>query len=100
VEANDPATFVPRLLDRIAGLRAGNLTNDDVTVLLFRPNGSAPTKPLKERCWSPSEWPGDPRVDRAQGGAGPVAGAERGERRRGGGAGAGEGGASGSRDGR
>lgn len=48
-----PESIVPCLLDRIASLHAGNLQNDDVTVLLFRPNGSAPTKPLKERLLAP-----------------------------------------------
>lgn len=53
LEVGDAATLVNRLLARIAGLQPANLTSDDVTVLLFRPNGSAPTKPLKERMMVP-----------------------------------------------
>jgi sigma-B regulation protein RsbU (phosphoserine phosphatase) len=49
----EPSTFVPRLLDRIGGLRLGNLQNDDVTALLFRPNGSASTKSLTVRLMAP-----------------------------------------------
>ena len=53
LEVADPATFVPRLLAGIAALNPANLTNDDVTVLLFRPNGSAPTTPLREKLLVP-----------------------------------------------
>jgi serine phosphatase RsbU (regulator of sigma subunit) len=49
----DPETFVPRLLDRLRALRAGNLEGDDVTTLLFRPNGSVAQAPLSQRLLSP-----------------------------------------------
>jgi serine phosphatase RsbU (regulator of sigma subunit) len=39
VQVSDPATVVPGLLAAIAAKHPGNLTADDVTVLLFRPNG-------------------------------------------------------------
>ena len=53
VPVDDPATYVGRLLDRIRSLHPGNLSNDDVTVLLFRPNGSVPVQPLKQRLMVP-----------------------------------------------
>lgn len=34
----DPATFIPTLLEKLATLHPDNLTEDDVTLLLFRPN--------------------------------------------------------------
>jgi hypothetical protein len=53
VPVGDPATFVPRLLSHIGGLREGNLQNDDVTTLLFRPTGSAARTPLKTKLLAP-----------------------------------------------
>jgi hypothetical protein len=53
VPVSSAASFVPCLLEKITGLRAGNLRNDDVTVLLFQSNGGAPTKPLKEKLLAP-----------------------------------------------
>lgn len=49
----DPATFVARLLDRVAALHPGNLTNDDVTALLFRPTGGARTTPFLTGLMAP-----------------------------------------------
>lgn len=42
IDVTDAAAVVRALLKQIASLREGNLANDDVTVLLFRPNGLAP----------------------------------------------------------
>jgi sigma-B regulation protein RsbU (phosphoserine phosphatase) len=53
VPLDDPATYVPRLLAHIGGLREGNLQNDDVTTLLFRPTGSAARTPLKNKLLAP-----------------------------------------------
>jgi hypothetical protein len=53
IEVGEPTTFVCRLLNHINELREGNLDGDDVTALLFRPNGSAPTKPFKDRLLAP-----------------------------------------------
>jgi serine phosphatase RsbU (regulator of sigma subunit) len=53
IPLGEPAAFVPCLLDTIAARHEGNLRKDDVTAMLLRPNGSAPTKPLKERLLAP-----------------------------------------------
>ena len=45
LEVKDPAQVVPELLSAIAGKYPGNLTADDVTVLLFRPNGLGAGRP-------------------------------------------------------
>jgi hypothetical protein len=45
----DSSAIVPALLAAIAAQYPGNLTADDVTVLLFRPNGSAKTRPSLSR---------------------------------------------------
>lgn len=50
---DDPATLVPRLLDRIAQIRPGNLQDDDVTVMMFRPNGTARSYNLAHRLMAP-----------------------------------------------
>ena len=39
MDMTDPATLVPRLLEAVGSAYPANLTGDDVTVLLFRPNG-------------------------------------------------------------
>jgi sigma-B regulation protein RsbU (phosphoserine phosphatase) len=38
----DPATLIPELLQRLAALHPKNLEDDDVTILLFRPNHTPP----------------------------------------------------------
>jgi serine phosphatase RsbU (regulator of sigma subunit) len=53
LDASDSATLVPSLLSSIASIRAGNLAGDDVTVMLFRPNGSAPAVPLRLKLAAP-----------------------------------------------
>jgi serine phosphatase RsbU (regulator of sigma subunit) len=39
VDGSDAQTVAPKLLEKITALAPGNLEGDDVTVLLFRPNG-------------------------------------------------------------
>jgi phosphoserine phosphatase RsbU/P len=41
----DPATFIPDLLAAIGNQADGNLTGDDVTLLVFRPNGLGRRRP-------------------------------------------------------
>lgn len=54
VQVTNPSQFTHALLEAIAALHAGNLdAADDVTVLLFRPNGLAPGVPLKDRVLAP-----------------------------------------------
>jgi hypothetical protein len=53
LDPSDPATLIPRLLATVAEQAEGNLHGDDVTVLLFQPNGSAPRAPLRERALAP-----------------------------------------------
>ena len=53
LDVSDPATFISSLLRAIEAKACAELTGDDVTVLLFRPNGLAPSKPLGERLLAP-----------------------------------------------
>ena len=53
VDAGDPATFTSRLLAKIGELSPKNLDGDDVTVMLFRPNGIGAAVPFKERLAAP-----------------------------------------------
>ncbi|HEX8916337.1 MAG TPA: PP2C family protein-serine/threonine phosphatase [Humisphaera sp.] len=53
MDIGDPATFIARLQAKLAEICPANLTNDDVTVLLFRANGGAPNTPVKERVLAP-----------------------------------------------
>ena len=53
LNASDPGAFIPSLLRALEAKACAELTGDDVTVLLFRPNGLAPTKPLGERLIAP-----------------------------------------------
>jgi hypothetical protein len=53
LDVSTAATFIPSLLRAIETKACAELTGDDVTVLLFRPNGLAPTKPLGERLLAP-----------------------------------------------
>jgi hypothetical protein len=53
LDLGEPATFIARLQKRLAELCPANLTNDDVTVLLFRANGGAPNTPIKQRVLAP-----------------------------------------------
>jgi phosphoserine phosphatase RsbU/P len=49
----EPAKLIPTLLDRIQQLNPRNLHEDDVTLLLFRPNGQSPRISLKNRLLIP-----------------------------------------------
>lgn len=53
IEAANPTEFVHALLDAVARRHEGNLDGDDVTVLLFRPNGMSPCVPLRDRLLAP-----------------------------------------------
>jgi sigma-B regulation protein RsbU (phosphoserine phosphatase) len=50
---DDPARFIPSLLEKLEALNPKNLDSDDVTVLLFRPNGRAARTPIRERLLAP-----------------------------------------------
>jgi len=53
LDVSNPGAFIPSLLRAIEAKACAELSGDDVTVLLFRPNGLAPTKPLHERLIAP-----------------------------------------------
>ena len=53
LDASRPGELIGALLDAIRGRAEGNLTTDDVTVLLFRPNGLAPRVPFGRRLMAP-----------------------------------------------
>ncbi len=48
-----PDRLIGSVTQAVAALHRGNLTDDDVTVLLIRPNGLAPSVPWKERICGP-----------------------------------------------
>ena len=49
----DASELIPTLLQRIKSLHKENLEGDDVTVMLFRPNGLAPRVPMIQRVLAP-----------------------------------------------
>ena len=53
IDTSDPAAVVPSLLKSIAELHPGNLSADDITVLLFRSNGVGVTPPFLKRAFAP-----------------------------------------------
>jgi len=53
IVVTEPAQLVPELLRRIRELRPGNLQDDDVTVMMFRLNGSGKDFPLLLRLLAP-----------------------------------------------
>ncbi len=53
IEVTDPAQVVPSLLKAIAELHPGNLTTDDITLLLFRATGAGETSPFRTRIMAP-----------------------------------------------
>lgn len=72
LDVADPARLVPALLAELGRLDPANLTRDDVTCLLVRPNGTRPRLPIVDRLMSPfravagfagvhSKWTGAPR---------------------------------------
>lgn len=46
-------TLLDRIVEKVESLHSGNLTNDDVTLLLFRPTGKAANVPLSNRLIAP-----------------------------------------------
>jgi serine phosphatase RsbU (regulator of sigma subunit) len=53
IDVSDPKQVIPDLLAAVAEQEEGNLTADDVTVLLFRPNGNSPGVPIRDRILAP-----------------------------------------------
>lgn len=53
IDVTDSTQVVAKLLAAVAAEHPSNLREDDVTVLLFRPNGLAPSRPLGERLLAP-----------------------------------------------
>jgi serine phosphatase RsbU (regulator of sigma subunit) len=49
----EPSALITALLEGISSLNPRNLTTDDTTVLLFRPNGLRPYIPLRDRLIAP-----------------------------------------------
>jgi serine phosphatase RsbU (regulator of sigma subunit) len=49
----DPATLIAALLQKLAALHPDNLTEDDVTILLFRPNHTRPAPGFFTRAYAP-----------------------------------------------
>jgi serine phosphatase RsbU (regulator of sigma subunit) len=47
IDPSEPSRIIPTLLERVEALHERNLRTDDVTILLFRPNGLFPRLPLK-----------------------------------------------------
>jgi len=66
LEMSEPASFIPALLAAIGARAEGNLSADDVTVLLFRPNGLGERVAMRDRLLAPL------RLLRAIGGGGSV----------------------------
>jgi sigma-B regulation protein RsbU (phosphoserine phosphatase) len=53
LDTSDPGALIPTLIAAIRARAAGNLADDDVTVLLFRPNGLTPRAPFSQRVLAP-----------------------------------------------
>ncbi len=53
IEVTDPTQLTGQLLTAVEKRCGQQVCEDDVTVLLFRPNGLAPNTPLKERLLAP-----------------------------------------------
>lgn len=53
LDVSEPAALIPALIAAIRDHAEGNLTDDDITVLLFRPNGLAPQAPFLQRALAP-----------------------------------------------
>lgn len=52
IDVADPAQFVTELRERIASLNSANLDGDDVTIMLFRPNGLGAKDNFFQRAWA------------------------------------------------
>jgi len=53
VSGSDAPAVINALLKAVADCHEGNLLGDDVTILLFRPNGLAPRPPFHQRLLAP-----------------------------------------------
>ena len=53
LDVSDPNSLIPDLLAAVTTLAPGNLDNDDVTALLFRPNGLAASASFLQRAMAP-----------------------------------------------
>ncbi|HVT87786.1 MAG TPA: PP2C family protein-serine/threonine phosphatase [Tepidisphaeraceae bacterium] len=53
LDISDEKQIIPNLLKAVGAQAEGNLAADDVTVLLFRPNGSATAAPFLSRAFAP-----------------------------------------------
>lgn len=53
LDAGDPTRMIPALLDAVRSGARCDLGDDDLTILLFRPNGLAPRVPLRDRILAP-----------------------------------------------
>ena len=51
IDTTTPAHIIPKLLDRVTSMCARNLSDDDVTILLVRPNGAS--VPLRDNLLAP-----------------------------------------------
>jgi hypothetical protein len=71
LDVSDPALLIPSLLEAIAARGGKGVLADDVTLLLFRPNGLAKRAPFHQRALAPlrvmAAWVGSLRP-----GGGPV----------------------------
>jgi sigma-B regulation protein RsbU (phosphoserine phosphatase) len=56
LDVSRPEIFISSLMKAIAALNETNLRGDDVTALLFRPNGLAKRAPLSERLRGAGRW--------------------------------------------
>lgn len=52
IDVSDPAEFVAKLRDRLTSLNPENLDGDDVTIMLFRPNGLGAKDNFFQRAWA------------------------------------------------
>jgi serine phosphatase RsbU (regulator of sigma subunit) len=46
LDVGNPSQLVPQILGKLGEISPNNLTNDDITILLFRPNGLRPRVPF------------------------------------------------------
>jgi serine phosphatase RsbU (regulator of sigma subunit) len=53
LDGHQPEQLLEQIVAKVTSLHPGNLTNDDVTLLLFRPTGKASQVPFKNRILAP-----------------------------------------------
>jgi sigma-B regulation protein RsbU (phosphoserine phosphatase) len=67
---DNPEKFIDSLLEGVGARHAGNLSNDDVTILVLCPNGKRPSYSFSEKFWAQMRLMGrliksiDPRAER------------------------------------